>query len=95
MGNQRPDNADMGKSARGAAAQRQPDHRPPDAAKTHLVAAVRAVLAASDQNFQHLVPPGSEAIRCGLAPPECITSIVYAGLKVGLRRDCDWTATWE
>jgi hypothetical protein len=40
MGNQGPDDADMGESARGAAAQRQPDHRPPDAAEPHLVAAV-------------------------------------------------------
>ena len=40
MGNQRPDDADMGKSARGAAAERQPDYRPPDAAEPHLVTAV-------------------------------------------------------
>jgi len=65
MGDQGADNADMGESARCAAAQRQPDHRPPDAAETHLVAAVSAVLAASDQNFQHLVSPGRETNRAG------------------------------
>ncbi len=32
MGNQRPEDADMGKSARGAAAQREANHRPPDCA---------------------------------------------------------------
>jgi len=40
MGNQGPDDADMGKSARGAAAQCQPDHRPPDTTQAYLVAAV-------------------------------------------------------
>ena len=54
VGNQRPDDADMGKSARRAAAERKPDHRPPDAAEPHLVAAVGAVLAAPDQILQHL-----------------------------------------
>ena len=34
---QRPDNADVGKSARSAAAQGQPDHRPPGAAEANLV----------------------------------------------------------
>ena len=53
VGNQCPDNADMGKSARGAAAQRQSDHRPPGAAEADLVAAVRGVLAAADQIIQH------------------------------------------
>ena len=53
VGNQCPDDADMGKSARGAAAQHQPDHRPPDAAEADLVAAVRCVLAAADQIIQH------------------------------------------
>ena len=53
VGNQGPDNADMGKSARGAAAQHQPDHWPPDAAQPDLVAAVGAVLTAADQVFQH------------------------------------------
>jgi hypothetical protein len=48
MLNQCPDNADMGKSARGAAAQRQPDHRPPGAAKSLSTAAICAVLAAPD-----------------------------------------------
>ena len=54
VGDQRPDDADMGETARGAAAQRQPDHRPPDAAEPYFVAAVRAVLAAPDQTIQHL-----------------------------------------
>ena len=53
MGNEGAENADMGKSARGAAAQRQPDDRPPDTAKAHLVMVVRAVWAASLQNIQH------------------------------------------
>ena len=37
MGHQRPDDADMGKAAGGAAAQRQSDHRPADAAEPYLV----------------------------------------------------------
>jgi hypothetical protein len=40
MGNQRPDDAYMGEAARGASAQRQPNHRPPDAAEPYLIAAV-------------------------------------------------------
>jgi hypothetical protein len=57
----------MGESARGAATQRQPDHRPPDAAETDLVS---AALAASDQNVQHLISPAAKAMRYRLAPPE-------------------------
>jgi hypothetical protein len=48
----------MGEAARSAAAQRKTDYRPPDAAQPYLVAAVRAVLAASDQIFQQLTSPG-------------------------------------
>src|SRR6185437_433958 len=51
---QRLDDADMGKAARGAAAERQPDHRPPDAAKPDLVG---SVLAAPEQILQHLLSP--------------------------------------
>jgi hypothetical protein len=43
----------MGKSAGGAATQGESNHRPPNAAETHLVTAIRAVLAAPDQNIQH------------------------------------------
>src|ERR1700694_1066900 len=68
MGNQRPHDPDMGKSTRGAAAQRQPDHRPPDAAKPYLVAAVRAVLTASDQNIQHRYLLGAEGYSLLLDP---------------------------
>ena len=72
MGDQRPDDADMGKSARGAAAQRQPDHRPPDAAQTDLVAAVGAVLAAAHQDIQHRNSPAARSIvAAALVPPEC------------------------
>src|SRR5882724_2235894 len=56
---QRPDNADMGKSTGSAATQGEPDHRPPDAAETYLVTAIRAVLAAPDQNIQHRRSPES------------------------------------
>src|SRR5258707_9936637 len=68
MGNQGPDDADMGKPARRAAAQCQSDYRPPDAAKAHLVAAVRAVLAAPDQNIQHLISPGSARLSATVRP---------------------------
>jgi hypothetical protein len=60
----------MGKSARRAATQRQPNHRPPDAAETDLVGAVSAALAASDQNIQHLISPAAKAMRYRVAPPE-------------------------
>ena len=40
VGNQRPDDADMGKSARRSTPQCQPDHRPPYAAEPHFIAAV-------------------------------------------------------
>jgi hypothetical protein len=43
----------MGESARGPAAERKPDHRPPDAAEPYLVAAIGAVLIAADQIVQH------------------------------------------
>jgi hypothetical protein len=43
----------MGKSARGAATQHEPDDRPPGAAEADLVTAVPVVLAAADQVFQH------------------------------------------
>jgi hypothetical protein len=67
MRNQGPDNTDMGKSARGPAAKRQPDHRPADGAQAYLILAFRAALTSSDQNFQHVVSPGPEAIRYGVA----------------------------
>jgi hypothetical protein len=67
MRNQGPDDADMGKSACGSAAKGQPDHRPPDAAKTHLVLGFSAALTSSDQNIQHDVSPGPEANRYGAA----------------------------
>ena len=57
MGDQRPDDADMGKSARRAAAECQPDHRPPDAAQPHLVTAIGAVLATPDPTIQHRTSP--------------------------------------
>src|SRR6202163_4710510 len=59
VGDQCPDDADMGKSAGGATAQREADHRPPDTPETPLVATVLAVLAAPDQYIQHLTTPGS------------------------------------
>ena len=59
VGDQRPDDADMGKSAGSAATQSKPNHRPPDAAETDLVTAIRAVLAAPNQNIQHRMSPGS------------------------------------
>ena len=65
MGQQGPDDADMGEAARRAAAQRQSDHRLADRAKADLVAAFSAALAASNQHIQHctlqgVVPPGQE-----------------------------------
>jgi hypothetical protein len=57
MGDQRPDDADMGKSARRAAAECQPDHRPPDAAQPHPVTAIGAVLATPDPTIQHRTSP--------------------------------------
>src|SRR6202022_2065928 len=68
MGNQRPDDAYVGKPARGAAAQRQPDHRPPDAAKSYLVAVINAVFAPADQNIQHLTSPGGTTLLATARP---------------------------
>ena len=53
VGDQRPDDADMGEAARGAAAQRQPDHGTADRAQPHLVATVGALLAATHPTIQH------------------------------------------
>ena len=87
MGDQGPDNADMGKSPRGPAAERQPDHRPPDAAEPHLVTVVGAVLAAPDQIIQHLSLLERKIFADGRAPPELTTSMVYAAVRAGLGRD--------
>ena len=65
MGHQRADDADMGKAARGAAAEREPDDRPPNAAEADLLAAIRAALAASRQNFQHRRSPGAISATSG------------------------------
>jgi hypothetical protein len=79
VGNQRTDDADMGKSARGAAAQRKTDHRPPDAAEADLVVAVGAFLATPHPIIQHRkLLFGLLTIRYGLALPVCSASMVYA-----------------
>src|SRR6202140_521390 len=59
VGDQCPDDADMGKPAGGTAAQSEADHRPPDTPETHFFATILAVLAAPDQYIQHLTTPGS------------------------------------
>ncbi len=51
VGEQRSENADMGKSARSSAAQRKADDRPPDAAKSDLSIAVRGGVAAPRSDF--------------------------------------------
>jgi hypothetical protein len=48
MGDQRLENADMGKSTRGAATERQANHRPPDTAEANLIATIWGALATSD-----------------------------------------------
>jgi hypothetical protein len=47
MGCQRPDDTDMGKAARGAAAQREPDDRPANAAEPYFILGIGALLAAA------------------------------------------------
>src|SRR5690242_17433678 len=80
VGDQRPHNADMGKAARGAAAQRKPDHRPPNAAKSDLLAAVRSVLATPDQDIQHRKSPESipESILSSQAEKILLTNSLRA-----------------
>src|SRR5450631_2898142 len=94
VGNQGPDDADMGESARCAAAQREPDDWPPDAPETHLVAVVLAVLAAPDQYIQHLITPGSTRL-CTTARSRQIVPQAWfmPQRRRGAGRDCDWTAT--
>ena len=94
VGDQRPDDADMGKSARGAAAQRQPDHRPPDAAEPDLVVAVRRRFGRARSNYpapKHLLAARS-LFAAAWPCQNRTTSMVYAAVRAGLGRDCDWTA---
>ena len=70
MSDQRPHDADMGKAARGTAAQRKPDHRPPDAAQSHLLIAIGSVTAASDQDIQHRKSP--EGVFSGHEPKKIL-----------------------
>jgi hypothetical protein len=53
VGDQRAQDADMGESARRAAAERKADHRPPDAIQAYGVTTIRLTLAASDQHIEH------------------------------------------
>src|SRR3569833_2612796 len=52
------DDADMGEAARRAAAQSKPDHRLANRPQPNLATLVSAVLAASNQHFQHYTSPG-------------------------------------
>ena len=94
VGDQGPEDADMGKSARGAAAQRQPDHRPPDAAQPDLVGASepfwpRPIKLSSTEE---LLDGASYALsRC--SPPDRQHKHGLCRSRIGLGRDCDWTAT--
>ena len=93
---QRPDDADMGKSARGAAAERQPDHRPPDAAEPYLVAAIGPFwprpIKLSSTGLISLAKTQAYSLAARRLP-ELTASMVYAAIRIGLGRDCDWTAT--
>ena len=97
VGHQRPDDADMGKAACGAAAQRQPDHRPADTAQPHLVAAVGAILAAAHPAIQHQYSPAAFRIFAAARPRQnCLVPFRMHGLcpaRSGLGRDYDWATT--
>ena len=97
VGDQGADDADMGEPARGAAAQRQPDHRPADTAEPDLVAAVGALLAAAHPVIQHQNSPAADDMRRDAALPDSAPRhFRMHGLcpaKAGLGRECDWTAT--
>src|SRR6185436_8958134 len=74
------DDADMGKSARRAPAQRKAEHRPPDAAEPDLVAPVLAVWVTGNQVFQHLKASPSvmrQASRCRRFSPSSAAGMVY------------------
>ena len=85
MGHQRPDDADMGKAARGAAAQRQPDHRPANAAEPYLVLGIGALLAAAHPAIQHANSPAASTISAAARPrqnrPFRSACMVYARRK--------------
>src|SRR5262249_32551370 len=53
VGKQGPNDADMGKAACGATAERKSDDRPANAAETDLVAAFSSVLATPGQTLKH------------------------------------------
>jgi hypothetical protein len=85
MGYQRPDDADMGKAAGGAAAQRQPDYWPADAAEPYLVVIIGAFLAAAHPAIQHANSPAATTIfavaRLRQTSPFQSACMVYARRK--------------
>ncbi len=87
MGDQGLDDADMGKAARGAAAERKPDHRPPRRAKPDLVGAVGSVPA--HHSIQHSnFSCGADIMFTRAMPPHRRICMVYA-----LRTEYDWTTS--
>src|SRR6185312_3702211 len=75
---QRLHDADMGKSARGAAAERKADDRPADTAEADLVARIRIVLVMPGQNIEHRKLLQVQTSACRPAPPETTAHMVYA-----------------
>src|SRR5450756_1634585 len=74
----------IGLALGGAAAQRQPDYRPPDTAEAHLVGTIGALLAAPHPVIQHRkFSLRAQSMRYGLAPLECTASMVYAAFGSG------------
>jgi hypothetical protein len=91
--NQGTHDADMGKSAGGTAAQRQTDHRPPNAAKPDLVAGIGALLAAAHPVIQHRKSPSGTNYALQLGPARTYHKHGLCRGWDGLGGDCDWTAT--
>ena len=93
VGDQRLQDADMGKAARGAAAQRESDDRLADTAKADLAVVIDCPWANAVQEVQHLKlldPSRAEGplqtMRGGVDPPEASRTMVYAATWQPLRR---------
>src|SRR6185369_16673320 len=81
IGGQGSEDADMGKAARRATAERQANDRPSHAAKTDLLS-IGAVRAPTLQDIKHRNPPtpgqpSQQSRRRTSAPPERGQSVVY------------------
>src|SRR6185437_6255619 len=103
MGEQDSENTDMGQAARGAAAEREPDHRAPNRPKPDLLHILGFVLSASDQNVQHqnlsrkLLANFAKMLLTSLnataVPRQKLPEAWFMPRSGSVGRICDWIAT--